>query len=103
MIVNFYAAWCSQSLSLSEPIERLAASSRGRAKVVRVEMGPQTARLCAQYNVQRVPTTLVFQNGEVRDRIFGALTGGTKVDAAGTSCVGLTTLDNLSGMLEGLA
>lgn len=102
VLVNFWAAWCKESLELTDIVETLAKSVQGKAKVARLEMRPDTMRLCAEYDVKRVPTTLVFNKGKVEDRILGALKGGTKVGARATSCVNLTSLDNFSQALTRL-
>ncbi len=103
VLVHFWAAACKPSLEMEEVINTLAAKYRGRAKVARLEMRPDTARLFAACNVRRVPTTAVFLNGEIQDQIFGAMTGGTKRGGVATSCVGLTSVDNVGQMLERFA
>lgn len=100
VLVHFWAAWCRQSLEMDEVIQQVAKKFEGRAKVARLEMRPDTMRLFARHDVARVPTTAVFQEGVIRDRILGAMTGGTKVGAVATSCVGLTSFDNITQMLE---
>jgi thioredoxin len=52
-------------------IEQLASELAGRVRVAKlnIDENPMTA---ARYNVQSIPTLLVFQNGEVKDRIIGA-------------------------------
>jgi thioredoxin-like negative regulator of GroEL len=75
----------------------------GRARVVRVEFGPETARLCARFGVERVPTTALFVDGQMVDQILGAMQGGTKVSDVRSSCVGLTSLENLTKMVERFA
>ena len=57
----------------------------------------------AACKVRRIPTTVVFFNGQIQDQIFGALKGGTKTDVVASSCVGLTTVENISQMLERFA
>lgn len=99
VLVHFWAAWCRQSLEMDEVVNELATKYKGKATIARLEMRPDTARLCASLGVTRVPTTAVFQDGKIQDQIFGAMKGGTKIDAVRTSCVGLTSLDNLGEML----
>jgi len=100
VLVHFWAAACRPSLEMEQVINEVAEKFRGRAKVARLEMRPDTARLFGHYGVNRVPTTVVFRQGKIEDRILGAMTGGTKTDTVRSSCVGLTTFDNLSEMLE---
>lgn len=99
-VVHFHAAWCSASKELVPLLDEMGERFRGRAKVVRVEFGPDTAQLCARYGVVRVPTTALFVDGKLEDQILGAMVGGTKVGGRTTSCVGLTSEDNLTGMLS---
>lgn len=100
VLVHFWAAWCKQSLEMEQVINELAEKFGDRAKVARLEMRADTTRLFGAYGVNRVPTTVVFRDGRIEDRILGAMKGGTKTDAVRTSCVGLTSVDNLSQMLE---
>ena len=99
VLVHFWAAACRPSLEMETVINELATKFGRRAKVARLEMRPENARLFALHNVKRVPTTAVFHNGTIHDQIFGAMVGGTKVGGVQSSCVGLTSLDNLSEML----
>lgn len=100
VLVHVDAAWCAASLRLAPVVESAAEKYRRRAKVVRLEYGPDTARLCAQYGFVRVPTLAVFVHGKVEDQILGAMTGGTKTDVRATSCVGLSAEDNVAQMLD---
>jgi thioredoxin 1 len=99
VLVHFWAAACRPSLEMEQVINELAGKFKRRAKVARLEMRPENARLFAMHNVKRVPTTAVFQNGTIQDQIFGAMVGGAKIGAVKTSCVGLTSVDNLGEML----
>jgi thioredoxin 1 len=100
VLVQFWAAFCRPSTKMEQVIRELAEKYHGRAKVARLEMRPDTARLFGVYGVNRVPTTVVFHRGRIEDRILGAMIGGTKTDTVQSSCVGLTTTDNLAQMLE---
>jgi thioredoxin 1 len=99
VLVHFHAAWCAASLDLLPLVETVGERFRGRARVVQVDFDANPA-LCARYGVQRVPVLALFDQGRVRDQILGAMTGGTKVGGRATSCVNLTSFDNVAGMLE---
>jgi len=100
VLVHFHAAWCAASLELIETVDSVAQDFRGRAKVVRVEFGPATAALCARYGVRRVPTLALMQDGVVKDQILGAMKGGTKSETVRTSCVNLTSTENVAQMVQ---
>ena len=99
-LVHFGAKWCAASKQLEPVVLRAAESLRGQVKVTHVEFGPETARLCAAHNVVRVPTVQLFVGGKLEDQILGAMVGGTKRGAVQTSCVGLTSDDNVLGMVR---
>ena len=99
VLVHFWAAACRPSLDMETVINEVAAKFGRRAKVARLEMRPENARLFAAYGVKRVPTTAVFHGGTIQDQIFGAMVGGTKTGGVQSSCVGLTSFDNLGEML----
>jgi len=102
VLVHFDAPWCQPSQALVQVVSQAAQKYEGVVKVVRVNFGPDTARLCARWGVNRVPTLALFVNGEIRDEILGGMVGGAKAGGRTTSCVGLTALDNISGMVERL-
>jgi thioredoxin 1 len=100
VLIHIDAAWCSQSRELVPDVDEVAERFRGRAKVVRLEYGPETVRLCAEWGVTRVPTLALFEDGQLVDQIVGNMRGGAKVGAARQSCVGLTTGENIAQMLD---
>lgn len=102
VLVHFDAAWCRASQALIPVVDEVAEKFKSRAKVVRVNFGPETARLCSRWGVHRVPTLALFVDGQIEDQILGGLVGGTKVGAERRSCIGLTSFDNIAQMLERL-
>jgi thioredoxin 1 len=99
VLVHFHAAWCAASLDLLPLVESVGERFRGRARVVQVDFDGNRA-LCARYAISRVPVLALFDQGRLRDQILGAMTGGTKDEGRATSCVNLTSFDNVGGMLE---
>jgi thioredoxin 1 len=100
VLVHFDAEWCKPSRDLVSVVNEIAQKFGSQAKVARVEFGKNTARLCSQWNVVRVPTLALFVNGQIKDQILGGMVGGTKVANVETSCVALTSFDNISSMLQ---
>ena len=71
ILAHFRAAWCSASRQLGPIVEDLAGKYKGRARVVAIEMGPETKRTFDAYNVTRVPVVMLFKDGEAKDVIGG--------------------------------
>lgn len=70
VLLDLWAAWCGPCLMLAPVIEELAAELAGRVRVAKlnIDENPLTAR---RFNVQSIPTLLVFKGGQEVDRIVG--------------------------------
>ncbi len=67
-----WASWCSSCQALLPIIARLAPQYAGKIKFakVNVEHNQQTG---ARFSVQSIPVTLVLRNGQLVNRLVGAL------------------------------
>lgn len=72
MVVDFWAAWCGPCRTVAPIIERLAKEYAGRVAFgkLNVDENPLTA---GEFDVQSIPTLLIFRNGEAIDGIIGAV------------------------------
>lgn len=66
ILVDFYADWCGPCQMLAPTLEEL--SEDHEICKVNVDNAMQTAR---KYNVQSIPTLIVFKNGELRKFSIG--------------------------------
>ena len=69
VLVDFYADWCGPCQMMEPTIETVAADTD--AAVLKVDVD-QFEGLAGQYQVQGIPTLLVFADGELADRMVGA-------------------------------
>lgn len=72
-MVDFWAVWCGPCRIVAPVVEQLADEYAERGLKVGkldVDENPQTA---ARYGIRSIPTVLFFKDGEVVDRVVGAM------------------------------
>jgi thioredoxin 1 len=69
VLVDFYANWCGPCKMLAPSIEKLA-DEHPEVKVVKIDVDQEQA-LAMQYQVQSIPTLIVFKNGQAVSRQLG--------------------------------
>ena len=76
VLVDFWAEWCGPCRMIGPLVEELATEYEGKAKIgkMNIDDNPGTPM---KYGVRSIPTLLVFKNGEVVDKIVGAVPKGT--------------------------
>jgi thioredoxin 1 len=70
VLVDFFATWCGPCKMIAPIIEEIANEYADKVKVCKIDtdVAPQ---LAIRYGVSRIPTILVFKNGEVVSRAEG--------------------------------
>ncbi len=75
VVVDFWAPWCGPCLQMAPAFEEAALAMPLQAQFVKVNTEEQQT-LGSQYNIQSIPTLIVFKNGKEVDRLSGALSAG---------------------------
>ncbi len=72
VLVDFWAEWCGPCRAIGPVIEELSKQYEGKAVVVKVntDENPVTP---TNYGIRSIPTLLFFKNGQVVDKLIGAV------------------------------
>ena len=71
VLVDIWAPWCGPCMAIAPMIDEVAQENAGSFKVGKLNLDecPEVAKA---FNIQGLPTLLIFQNGELIDSILGA-------------------------------
>jgi thioredoxin 1 len=70
ILVDFWAEWCGPCKMLAPILDELAAEYEGRVRFGKVNID-EDGPLAAQFNIQSIPTLLLFSQGQVTDQLVG--------------------------------
>ncbi len=63
VLVDFFATWCGPCKAMEPVIKDVAKTVEGKVRVVKVDIDKQQ-HLAQQYNVNAVPTFMIFKSGK---------------------------------------
>ena len=72
VLVDFWAPWCGPCRMLSPVVDQLAEKYAGRVTVVKCNVDESTD-VPVKFGIRNIPTLLFFKNGELADRLVGAV------------------------------
>jgi len=72
VVVDCWAPWCAPCRMVAPVIEEMARDYAGRVLFGKLNVD-ENREVPTQYQIMSIPTLLVFKNGELIDRIVGAM------------------------------
>jgi thioredoxin len=70
VIVDFWATWCGPCRAIAPVFERLSGEYKGKLKFVKMDTD-ENNNTPARFNIQAIPTLLIFKDGQVIGRMTG--------------------------------
>ena len=71
VLVDCWAPWCGPCRMVGPIMDQLAAESNGRYRIAKLNVD-ENPIIASQFQIQSIPTMLIFQNGKLIDRLVGA-------------------------------
>ncbi|CCH00957.1 thioredoxin [Fibrella sp. WM1] len=72
VLVDFWAEWCGPCKMIGPVVEQLADEYDGQAVIAKMDVD-QHSQVPAQFGIRSIPTLMVFKNGQMVDKVIGAV------------------------------
>lgn len=72
VFVDFYADWCGPCKQMAPVVAKLASQYEDRVQVYKVNID-KNPKLVAKYNIQSIPTFMIFKNGASAETFAGSM------------------------------
>lgn len=72
LVVDFWATWCGPCRMIAPIVAELAEEYDGKIVVGKCDV-EENDELAAEFGIRNIPTILFFKNGEIVDKLVGAV------------------------------
>lgn len=79
VLVEFFAEWCGKCAMMEDVVEQITQKCGGIMKVCQIEID-ESADLAERFEVEIVPTFVIFRNGEPVSAAGGVVNKGVLLD-----------------------
>ena len=82
VLVDFWAEWCGPCKMVAPILDEIAEEQDGKIKVTKLNVD-ENPNSSLKYQVQSIPTMLLFKDGEVAKTIIGAKSKANLIEELG--------------------
>lgn len=72
VLVDFWAAWCGPCKMVAPVLDELAGEMGEKVRIAKLNVD-ENQEIALKYGVRGIPTFILFKDGEVADRMTGAM------------------------------
>ncbi len=75
VLVEFWASWCGPCKMVAPVIDEIADNYKEQLKVCKLNVD-ENQETAGKYSVMSIPTMIIFENGEVKEKLVGYMPKG---------------------------
>ena len=72
VLVDFWAQWCGPCRMVAPVLDQIANEMDGKVRVAKLDVDSNQS-IAYQFQVSSIPTFILFKNGQMADRMMGAM------------------------------
>ena len=72
VLVDFWATWCGPCRMVAPVLDQIASEMDGKVRIAKLDVDANQ-KIAYQFGVSSIPTFILFKNGQMADRMMGAM------------------------------